>query len=182
MTIFLVRHPEPAFHGRGLCIGQTDVGLSPAGEAVLDELAGKLAEELRPGRILTSDLKRCSLLADAMARRTGGAAEPSPVWREVDFGDWEGRSWEEIHAENSPEYRAWTADFIRTPPPNGESLYGLSRRAQNALREVCQGEDDARIVIVTHAGVIRALCASSLEKAFDLEVEYGSWRTYDSIF
>ena len=179
MPIFLARHPQPATHGQGLCIGQTDVGLSPAGEAALDGLAGELAQELRPERILTSDLKRCRLLADAVGARSGARVEADPVWREVDFGDWEGRSWEEIHAENSPSYNAWTADFVHAAPPGGESLFQLSLRVQKALRETCQGGEDARILIVTHAGVIRALCAPSLEKAFDYEVAYGSWRSIE---
>ncbi|HXO92643.1 MAG TPA: histidine phosphatase family protein, partial [Candidatus Acidoferrum sp.] len=87
MILTFMRHP-PIDTGSEQCIGQTNVELSPDGWTALLPLAKK-ACRLRPDKILCSDLKRCQLLAEAIAARLDLFAEPDPIWREVSFGTWE---------------------------------------------------------------------------------------------
>jgi alpha-ribazole phosphatase len=74
----------------------------------------------------------------------------------------------------------WTDNFVHVAPPNGESFMDLCRRAGSFWQDVVHGMHPAsdRILIITHAGVIRALLAHILElppaNAFQFRVDVGS--------
>ena len=78
MILTLMRHPAVEI-ANGRCIGQTDIDLSVAGEASLESLA-KEACRLLPDRIISSDLKRCRLLAQQIADRLYILEKGRVVW------------------------------------------------------------------------------------------------------
>jgi alpha-ribazole phosphatase len=158
MALTLVRHTPPSV-GAEICYGALDVGLA-AGFA--DEAAA-LAARLAPvDRIVTSPLRRCRLLAEALSARLGVAAAADADWREMDFGRWQGRRWADIPRA---ELDAWAADFLHARPHGGESVAMLAARTAAALAACPAGE---RTVVVTHAGPIRAALA-----AWDRPIAYG---------
>ena len=67
MTLTLMRHPHIDFAAQR-CIGQTDVDLSFEGKSSLKSIAGQ-ACRLFPDLVISSDLKRCRLLAEEIAAR-----------------------------------------------------------------------------------------------------------------
>ena len=143
MILHLIRHPQPLVDP-GLCYGRLDVAAENVPEA-----AAALRGELPPGLpVWTSPLARCRKLAEAL--------HPSPAvderLAEMDFGAWEGMSWDAIARE---ELDAWAADIAGYAPPGGESPLALQRRALAFV----SGLDVPEAVVVTHAGVIRMLVA-----------------------
>ncbi|MDO4682276.1 MAG: histidine phosphatase family protein [Lautropia sp.] len=106
-TLWLVRHPKPV-GVEGLCYGRLDVVVDPD---EVSRVASTLAARLPAGIALrSSPATRCRALADALL-----LCRPDLRWlgtsawlAEMDFGDWEGRRWAEIPAD---ELRAWTDDF-----------------------------------------------------------------------
>jgi len=74
---------------------------------------------------------------------------------EMDFGEWEDRSWEEIERANPVRYEAWLAGWREIAPPGGESLAVFEARIREWVRE--RGDDIETSALVGHAGVIRAL-------------------------
>ena len=162
--MILVRHPETV--DPRVIAGQSDVALSAAALAGLEALAAGVP---RASRVLSSDLTRCRALASALAERNGVRLELDARWREQSFGSWEGRRWDEVDGRAYLE--AWTS----ASPPGGEGIGEVLARVASAMREL-----DAETLVVTHAGPIR--CALSvargltLEKAFAIEVPFGSWR------
>lgn len=159
--MILVRHPE-VITPRAI-VGQSDVMLSARGFAQIDALVASLPHA---SRVITSDLWRCV----AVARRIGRHAI-DPRWREQSFGEWEGRTWDDVDGRDYLEH--WTT----ATPPGGESIAQVRARVAQALRDI----EDASIVI-THAGPIR--CALSIargitiEEAFAIPIDYASvWRT-----
>jgi alpha-ribazole phosphatase len=92
---------------------------------------------------------------------------------ELDFGLWEGKTWDTI---NRLESERWMEDFINTSPPEGESLYQMNERVMNFWKELLQYPHQ-RIAIITHAGVIRLILAAinsiPLQSIFDINVQYG---------
>ena len=117
MTVTLMRHPEVE-RPEGLCSGRTEVPLSVAGEASLVGLTA-MAAGLFPCRVLSSDSGRCRRLADEVAGKLGLVVEVDPVWREINFGAWENRLWEEIRECEPEAVAAWGRDFVETVPPGG---------------------------------------------------------------
>ena len=131
MMLTFMRHPPIEAKGER-CIGQTDVELSPEGRAALIPLAEE-ASRLKPNKILCSDLQRCQVLAEAIALRLGLSSEPDPVWREVNFGTWESRTWSDIQAEEPHRLTEWMADFETVAPPAGESFADLQARVLRGI-------------------------------------------------
>jgi alpha-ribazole phosphatase len=96
---------------------------------------------------------------------------------ELDFGDWEGRYFNDIDAD---VLQQWTDNFVHEAPPNGESFIDLCQRVGAFWDDLVNGIYPAteQILIITHAGVIRALLAYILKlppaNAFQFRVDLGS--------
>src|ERR1700736_310793 len=135
MILTLMRHPAVEI-ANGRCIGQTDIDLSVAGEASLESLAYE-ACSLLPDRIISSDLKRCRLLAYRIANRLHITPVFDSIWREVNFGLWENRTWNDIRSEDSRAFADWNGDFVTVAPPGGESFQQLQNRVMEAISNVC---------------------------------------------
>jgi broad specificity phosphatase PhoE len=199
MMLTFMRHPPIEAKGER-CIGQTNVELSPEGRAVLIPLVEE-ASRLKPNKILCSDLQRCQVLAEAIALRLGLSFEPDPVWREVNFGTWEGRTWSDIQAKEPHRLSEWMADFETIAPPAGESFADLQARVLKGIEsKLVRAKHDGSValatrsgaktgtlstthyLIVTHAGVIRAAMSAfsglPLRRAFEFRVPYGSRTTF----
>jgi alpha-ribazole phosphatase len=143
VQVFLIRHPRPQV-AAGICYGRLDV---PAID--VEATAAALRAQLPPGLpLVASPLARCRALAVALHP----APRLLPELMEVDFGDWEGRSWDDIGAA---ALDAWAADLLHHAPPGGESVAALQARAVACL-DALADEGLAACVAVTHAGVMRA--------------------------
>ena len=150
MRILLLRHGITAANEKHLYCGSTDLPLSPAGRAAL-----RRQEMPAPGtRFITSGMRRCNETLEALFGTVPYEIEPD--FREIDFGDFEMKSYEML--KDDPAYQAWlTGDNEKNVPPNGESGEHMTRRALAAFARVQEAGRDA--VIVTHGGVIAAIMA-----------------------
>ena len=157
MQLILVRHPAPDITA-GTCYGRLDIDLGPAGLAAIEPMRAALAAR-GINRVVTSPARRCLRLARAIA------AEPIVDHRlqELDFGAWEGLSWDLVPRSLLD---AWADDPVGFAPPGGESgaaLIARVRLACAALREA--GED---CIVVTHGGPLRLMPALLRGDAPDL--------------
>ncbi|HEY2372965.1 MAG TPA: histidine phosphatase family protein [Gaiellaceae bacterium] len=149
--LILVRHAEPVDDMRGRCYGSLDVGLSPEGMRTAKRLT-----------TLESDVVYSSPRIRALdtARAIADDVRIDDDLRELDFGELEGRTYDEI-AANEPElYRAWMERPTTVTFPGGESFALLKERALAALERIRSAHDCA--VVVTHGGIIRAALAEWL--------------------
>lgn len=168
--LILVRHCEPQEDARGLCYGRLDIGLSDAGR----EHAKRLAAAL--GRYEWDAVYSSPRLR---ARETAVAVNRDVVidddLREIDFGELEGRSYDEIAATDPELYGAWMERPTTVHFPGGESFAELKVRALGALDRIRATHEAA--VVVTHGGVLRAGLAAWLaipdEAIFCLDQRYG---------
>jgi alpha-ribazole phosphatase len=162
MQVFLIRHPRPLI-GTGFCYGRLDVDC----EDPLP-IAARLRSQLPPATtIISSPLRRARQLAEAL----DPAAHIDVRLAEIDFGNWEGRAWNEIdrHALD-----AWAADILGFTPPEGESVADLRRRVVDFAATL----DAPSVALVTHAGVMRALLGHwqglPVAEWTQLQFEFGS--------
>jgi alpha-ribazole phosphatase len=152
LTAWLIRHPPPDI-APGVCYGRLDIGLKLGA----DNAVNSLRAELPPlAAVLASPLARCRALAEGLH----AAPEFDERLLEINFGAWEGRTWEEIGRE---ALDAWAADPLGHRPPGGESAREMAARvvsfaadfscrikAQGAFRDVA---------IIAHQGPLRVLMA-----------------------
>ncbi len=148
MQLYLIRHTR--LQAEGLCYGRHNPPLAPSFAAEAEAVKASFAE-VEPMAVYSSPAARCRALVEHLGWQT----RYDPRLQELDFGDWEGRAWHDIPRAES---EAWTADFVRRAPPNGESYAALQARVVEFLREL-QQQGAAQAVIVSHAGVIRAALA-----------------------
>ena len=148
MRIYLIRHGITEANEHRLYCGSTDLPLSEAGRAGL----GGIRYDIRGVRFLTSGMKRTNETMELLF--PGIAYETDPRFREVDFGSFEMRGYEEL--KDDPAYQAWiTGNNEENIPPEGESGAQMTRRVLAAFREL--REDTC---LVTHGGVIAAIMVS----------------------
>ena len=173
--LVLVRHCEPEDDARGRCYGSLDVGLSDDGR----RHALKLAAYLWADAVWTSPRLR--------ARETAAALVPEPLvdddLRELDFGELEGRTFDEIAASEPELYRAWMETPTRVRFPGGEGYTDLKARAVPSLERIW--DEHASAIVVTHGGVIRAGLAAWLgipdEAIFRIDLQYGGVTIVDRV-
>jgi alpha-ribazole phosphatase len=174
--LLLIRHGAPLGHD-GRCIGHFDTELDPDAVALLERLAA--STNRRPRLIVASDLRRCARSARVLGRQWRCEVRFDSGLRELSFGDWEGRAWDDIAAADRAALDAWGADWLHVAPPRGESGSALAVRAGIALDGIVPlvAASGADVAVVSHAGWIRVAAAlllnEGLHAAFDRSIDYG---------
>ena len=144
MQVFLIRHPRPII-GRGICYGRLDVDCEDP-----QPIALGLRPQIPAGTpVISSPLRRARVLAQAL----DPCASVDERLSEIDFGEWEGRPWDDI---DRTALDAWAADVVGFVPPGGESITMLQRRVV-AFAETLPALGVPHVALVAHAGVLRVL-------------------------
>jgi alpha-ribazole phosphatase len=177
MRLLLVRHAETEESARGRCYGSLDVGLSPLGRAQCGALAELLAAEPLAA-VVTSPRERAVETARAIAASHGLAVDVDADLRELDFGELEGRTYDEIAATLPELYAEWMTNPTRLTFPGGESYADLGERALRAVASARRRLAGGTVAFVTHGGVVRAILAEALgmpdERIFRIAVDPAS--------
>jgi broad specificity phosphatase PhoE len=107
---------------------------------------------MRPDHVLHSGLLRTRAVAEPLADRLGLFPLHAPAWRERDFGDWEGRTWNAIYRASGDAMDGMidAPDSFR-PGGNGETTGELITRIGGAFHDMPRR---GRIVIICHGGPI----------------------------
>ncbi|WP_299441009.1 alpha-ribazole phosphatase [uncultured Aquimarina sp.] len=167
MEIYLVRHTTPNIE-KGICYGQSDLGITDTFDSEVIKIHNQIPVH-KISKIFCSPLQRCKILAETFN---------IPIvydnrLKELDFGDWELKAWNDIHPS---ELNPWMEDFVNVQVPNGESYVTLQKRILEFYNSLEHTAEDS-IMIVAHAGPIRALLAYiqqiELKDSFDIKINYG---------
>lgn len=153
--ILLVRHGESEWNAAGRWQGWADPPLTPLGQAQATAAADAVdGIEV----VASSDLRRAVSTAETIAGRLGtGAVTQDQGLRERDVGEWTGLTRPEID-RRWPDWRTWAEQnngFIEAP--GGERHADFLARILNAVARVAERHAGARILAVSHGGVIRTL-------------------------
>jgi alpha-ribazole phosphatase len=180
--IVLVRHTEPVEEARGRCYGRSDVGLSDAGHLHAAKLASQLSD-LPIAAVVASPRQRALDTAAPIAAHHDLAVETVPGLRELDFGEIEGKTYEEIERSRPDLWRRWMSEPTAVHFPGGEGYADLRERVVAATGDLQRAHDGKVCVVVTHGGVIRAVLSAALElpdaKIFRFDQSYGALSVID---
>lgn len=168
----LIRHGEPR-GGRRYRGNGADDPLSAEGWR---QMRAALGETCPWQQIVSSPMARCRELACELAGRHGLPLSVEPALREVGMGIWEGRAHAEVAAEQPDAFAAFYRDPVRNRPPGGESLADLSRRVCAAYDRQVELNPARHLLIVCHAGVLRALVGHLLgaqpDRWYRIRIDY----------
>lgn len=159
--IWLVRHGEPA-GVRGRCYGKLDIGLSAAGRTQMERAAECLKAESFEA-IYASPRVRTMESARIVAGFHDCDCHEDAGLCEIDFGEFEGLTYDEIAVHYPAIYRQWMESPTEVQFPHGESFATMRVRVLRALEAIRQRHEGAMVAIVTHGGVIRIVLAWALE-------------------
>jgi alpha-ribazole phosphatase/probable phosphoglycerate mutase len=178
VELILVRHGPPEEDARGRCYGSLDVGLSADGVQVARSLAGCLAGE-PVTRVVSSPRARAVDTAVPIAQAHGLRVEVVDALRELDFGELEGMTYDDVAATRPDLYERWMRDPTAVRFPGGECYDDLVERVGEAVEAIrAEALDGSVVVAVTHGGVVRGALGTVLgvppRRIFRLAVDYGS--------
>jgi alpha-ribazole phosphatase/probable phosphoglycerate mutase len=175
--LILVRHAEPSEAVRGRCYGRLDIGLSPHGRRHARAIAERLAD-MDVGAIFTSPLRRARQTAAPIAAAHGLDPVVDDRLSEIDFGELEGLTYDEIERDRPGLFRRWAESPTETGFPGGEHFDDLKRRSLSAVAGIREGCGAATAVVVSHGGPIRMIVAHLLglpdDEALGLDQPYGA--------
>jgi len=163
-TFFLVRHAAHGLLDRTLCGRMAGVLLGEEGQAQAEAVAGRLAGE-SIAAIYTSPLERARATAAPIATRLETEARVAAEMDEIDFGEWAGRSFDELRAE--PRWALWNSARAITRPPGGETMLEAQARALRGIERFRTEHGESGVVLVSHSDVIKAVLAFFLGLSLD---------------
>lgn len=156
--IDLIRHGEPvggrAYRGHNIDDPLSEKGWQQMWQAVGDQCPWQ--------QIISSPLSRCLSFARALAEDNQLPVETIENFKEVGFGSWEGLTPDQIKEKNLAEYTAFYQDPVHNRPPGAEDLDEFYTRVNTALDNTVTNHQGKHILVVAHAGVIRAMIARTL--------------------
>lgn len=166
MEVYLIRHTTPVLVP-GLIYGRKNLRLHDDFPAELEAVKQKLQIDLDV--VYSSPAFRCTELARALSPGfiTDGRLQ------ELNFGDWEGQTWDIVDQQALQE---WMYDYVNACVPGGESMIQMHARVTAFWRDLFLSEFK-KAAIVTHAGVIRLILSMvrqiELKEVFNIKVAYG---------
>ncbi len=158
-SFFLFRHGESQWNAEGRWQGQGDPSLTETGRRQVQRAAQTLARSQEPPRIqkmFSSDLKRAAQSAEILGEALGLQPQFDSRLRELDVGEWEGLSHDEISKRWPADYAAFRAGDTEIRLGGAESWALLTARFRKALGELAQAHRGQKLLLVAHGGAIRS--------------------------
>lgn len=157
MLIYLIRHGQTDWNCRRLFQGQLDIPLNAQGfrqaECIGRRFAGAQLES-----VYHSPLSRARRTAEALESESATPLHEIDDLKEICMGDWQGKSFAQVQAEDPALAQRFGADPA-CAAPGGESFPALQRRALRALEQILR-EGKRTVAVVSHGALIKTLvCA-----------------------
>ncbi len=173
LYIDLIRHGQPE-GGRKYRGNRIDDPLTELGWAQMWQGVGDFRDW---DQVYTSPLQRCCAFAAEYAAKNNKGYAVIEDLQEVGFGRWEGLTPAEVEEKYPEEWQQFYTNPVVHRPQGAEPITALVTRVGGVLEELQQQHGNAQLLLVAHAGVIRAAIAHSLglplERMYDLKIELG---------
>ena len=168
LKLILIRHGESDGNAQRKFCGFQDVDLTEKGIWQAKRLARRL-EGASVDIVYCSDLKRARHTAEIIFGDRGKDIVTNPKFREINFGAWEGYTFEEVKAKfgYGDKFNSWLENIKEEVNiPQGESLINLNDRVMSELNNVLKKQEkidkDKTIALVCHGGTIRVILSNAL--------------------
>lgn len=159
--LILIRHGQTVWNKLGRYQGQADVELSDAGKKQA-ELLGENFPYDKVDAVYSSNLKRAVETAQAVADKFNLTVNPCQEFREINFGEWEGLTYEEIHGKWPKEHEMLFKSPDKLVCPQGEGFMDVQARAVGKMLELVEKHEGQTVVVAAHGGVIRTMLCHAL--------------------
>lgn len=174
MTKFiLVRHGLSTANNTGIFCGQYNAPLAEEGFSQAEDVAKYVCENYKIDAIYSSDLSRVVDTITPTAELLNLEIIKTKELREINVGNWQGKSLAQIEKEDPETFAPYQACDTSVKLGGAESFDDAAGRALNFLKQLAKDNPDKTILIGSHGGVIRTLCAKWTGTSFyDMRVKY----------
>lgn len=157
MRLILVRHGSTIWNAEGKYQGIIDVPLSDKGRQEVQMVAERLRNEDIKA-VYSSYLIRARETAEIIASPHGLPVKVIPEFGEINFGDWEGLTAQEIKDKFGEDaYRIWMEDPVKADISGGDRIAEFAERVVQGFNRVSQAHPDDTVVVATHGGALMVL-------------------------
>ncbi|MFT7585095.1 MAG: broad specificity phosphatase PhoE [Cellvibrionaceae bacterium] len=165
MTHFiLVRHGQTEWNRIRRIQGQLDSKLDETGRKQAQLVGKRLASETGISAIYASDLSRAMDTAQSIAAHHPSlVVQPDQRMREITFGPWEGKQWDEFEADEAEKLRQWRSDVTSITIPGIEPIETFAARVRSFIDEMVERHPDGKIVVVAHGGSVNMFLTVAME-------------------
>jgi len=162
IDLFIARHGETEFNRKGMLQGRgIDAPLNKTGQMQAEQLAGYLIN-YDQGSILSSTLTRAWQTASYYEKLANRKVQKVKDLDEMDFGDYEGVSMNEILHELNNLQNRWKKGDVSLRVPGGESPADVFDRADAAARSYLKETNSKTVMMFVHGRLIRILLSEWL--------------------
>ena len=180
--IYLVRHGQVEGHEEKRYNGHVNVPLTQLGREQSERVCNSLVD-LPLDAVYSSDLDRSRHCAELIAATHNLTVNAHESLRELNIGDWEGRTWAELQEAYPEDWQARLRDLVSFQVPGGESLQDAADRIRPTIQMSIENHPDADVALVAHGGTTRIILLDAigapLGQAFSIEQDYGCMNIID---
>ncbi len=132
--------------------------------------------------IISSPLYRCLDFARWLSNRRKLPISVIPEISEINFGDWEGKTAEQIEQYSPGALSLFYDNPDRSPPGKGESISDFSKRVYEGWQRLIVENAGKKLLVITHAGVIRMIFSYildiSIQKSFNIQIDHACFSRF----
>lgn len=162
LRIYFVRHGETTYSQTGGFCGAIDPELTPAGSQMAEQFAATYAK-LPWNAVYVSPMKRTIATAKPLCDAVGIEMQLRDGLREIKYGDWEGKTVEEVKKDYEEDYINWLTEPAWNAPTNGgETSVEIASRSSLVIAEIQEKYKSGNVLVVSHKATIRIILCSLL--------------------
>ena len=162
LKIYFVRHGETTYSQTGGFCGAIDPELTPAGSQMAEQFAATYAK-VPWEAVYVSPMKRTIATAKPLCDAVGIEMQLHDGLREINYGDWEGKTVEEVKKDYEEDYINWLTEPAWNAPTNGgETSVEIASRSSLVIAEIEEKYKSGNVLVVSHKATIRILLCSLL--------------------
>ena len=161
LILYFLRHGETQASQTGGYCGVSDVALTPEGHQMAEEFAAAY-KSLPWAAVFCSPLRRSLDTARPLCAAVGLEMQLRDGLKEIAYGQWEGKTPEEVNREFHDEYVRWLADPGWNAPTGGERGVDVARRSSTVLEEIERTQPAGNVLVVSHKATVRIMLCSLL--------------------
>ena len=162
LRIYFVRHGETTYSQTGGFCGAIDPELTPAGSQMAEQFGAAYAK-LPWEAVYVSPMKRTIATAKPLCDAVGIEMQLRDGLREIKYGEWEGKTVEEVKKDYEEDYINWLTEPAWNAPTNGgETSVEIASRSSLVIAEIQEKYKSGNVLVVSHKATIRIVLCSLL--------------------
>jgi len=152
----LIRHGQTGWNKEARFRGRIDIDLDETGMRQAEAVAARLAH-CEATAVYSSPLKRAMATAEPISRHLSLQVVPLEGINDMNFGNWEGRSIDDVKEQNKELFDLWRYSPDKLSIPGGETLDDVRRRVAATVDDLAVKHENDTVLLVTHRVVCKVL-------------------------